>query len=120
MHFFVFIQLIDKHVYSGQIDLTFTYGGAVPNRLSAVAEASSLSLGFKKPNGAGTGYTYDNNGNRNADSYQNISYIDHLFLNLPLRVTYSGVNYMDWTYDAKAGLPAERSEVGTKWLKKGK
>ena len=89
-------------------DLTFTYGGTVPNRLSAVAEASSLSLGFKKPNGAGTGYTYDSNGNRNADSYQNITSIDHLFLNLPLRVTYSGGNYLDWTYDA----------AGNKWLKK--
>ena len=32
-------------------------------------------------------------------------------------MTYSGSNYMEWTYDA-SGLPTERREVGTKWMKK--
>lgn len=93
-------------------DLTYAYDlsdVAVANRLLGVSEASSTVLGFKKPNTGGAGYTYDNNGNRLTNGFENITGTNYLFLNLPYKVTYgtSGDSIM-WTYDA----------AGTKWMKK--
>jgi RHS repeat-associated protein len=81
--------------------LIYTYGDATqPNRLTAVADASSANFGFKIKAGATGGYLYDANGNLTKDPYKGITSISYNHLNLPVRVTFDTNNYIEWTYDA--------------------
>jgi RHS repeat-associated protein len=94
-------KVILTGVYTPIDALTYTYGDATqPNRLTAVADASSANFGFKIKAGATGGYTYDANGNLTKDPYKGITSITYNHLNLPVRVTFDTNNYIEWTYDA--------------------
>ncbi len=94
----------------GAIDqLTYNYDATHGNQLSTITESSLITKGFKKVSTGSTGYTYDNNGNVNADGYRAITsttYNNHL--NLPLKFAFGATNYIEYTYDAN----------GVKWKKK--
>lgn len=86
----------------GIIDnLTMTYSG---NQLTNVTDAGTTvsiaeSNDFKKGSSTNPGYAYNKNGAMNKDLNKSISAITYNLLNLPARVTISGVNH-DYTYSA--------------------
>jgi hypothetical protein len=85
----------------GVIDaLTYTYSTSIPNQLSTIAETSLITKGFQKITAGAAGYTYDNNGNVNADGYRGITGTSYNHLNLPTKISYSATKYIEYTYDA--------------------
>ncbi|AEE49720.1 RHS repeat-associated core domain-containing protein [Haliscomenobacter hydrossis] len=98
----------------GQIDnLSYTYASNA-NRLTSISESAPMSQrshGFN-PGSGGTGYTYDANGNLNADTYKGISSITYNHLNLPSVITYSNGNTIEIVYDANGGKLRKIVKVG--------
>ncbi|MBK8502534.1 MAG: hypothetical protein IPL46_10140 [Saprospiraceae bacterium] len=93
----------------GVIDqMGYSYDATYGNQLSTITENASITKGFKKVTAGATGYTYDNNGNVNADGYRGITATTYNnYLNLPLKVAFGATNYVEYTYDAN----------GVKWKK---
>ena len=84
----------------GKIDnLTYTYDPADLNKLTKVTDASDLTRGFKSVNNNST-YTYDANGNLTSDLNKNITGITYNYLNLPLVISFTGNNRIEFIYDA--------------------
>jgi RHS repeat-associated protein len=78
-------------------NMDYTYDSE--GKLSSVYENSSTTYGYNG-SGATANYTYDNNGNLISDTNRGISSVDYNHLNLPTKVTYSGGQWIEWTYDA--------------------
>lgn len=68
------------------------------NRLKKVVDIADLTKGFKSQ-ASGSTYTYDNNGNLKSDLNKGISLIEYNYLNLPIKVTFSNGNIIEWLYD---------------------
>ncbi len=83
-------------------DLTYTYNG---NQLKAVADAGTTA-GFNNGVTSTTEYTYDENGNMEADDNKGID-VSYNILNLPETVDFGSSNTIDYIYDAS----------GVKWMK---
>ena len=84
----------------GKIDnLTYNYDPADLNKLLKVTDAADLTRGFKSVNNNST-YTYDANGNLTSDLNKNITGITYNYLNLPLVISFTGNNRIEFIYDA--------------------
>jgi hypothetical protein len=55
---------------------------------------------FKYASKGAQDYTYDGNGNMNADANKNISSIQYNYLNLPSVITVTGKGTISYVYDA--------------------
>src|SRR5699024_1648985 len=78
-------------------DLDYTYDQG--NRLLKVNDATNDPAGFNM-NGAHTNdqYDYDDYGNLRVDPYKKISHITYNHLNLPVEITFTGGESMEYTY----------------------
>src|SRR5699024_6553497 len=78
-------------------DLDYTYDQG--NRLLKVKDATNDPAGFNM-NGAGIHekYAYDDFGNLKTDPYKKISQIIHNHLNLPVKITFTGGETVEYTY----------------------
>jgi RHS repeat-associated protein len=86
--------------YFSAIDnLAYTYNAADLNKLDKVTDGASTSLGFKTATNNST-YTYDSNGNLISDGNKNILNISYNYLNLPLVITFTSNNRIEFIYDA--------------------
>ncbi len=83
-------------------DLTYNYGSYgynITNKLNSVTDNSDLTKGFKTVSN-GSAYSYDNNGNMTADPNKNITSIAYNHMNLPMTITFTGGNSINFLYDA--------------------
>jgi RHS repeat-associated protein len=86
--------------YFSSIDnLAYTYDPSDLNKLDKVTDGASTSLGFKTATNNST-YTYDSNGNLISDGNKNILNISYNHLNLPLVITFTNNNRIEFIYDA--------------------
>jgi RHS repeat-associated protein len=93
-----------KPLLSTQIDdLQYEYLSG-SNRLKRVTDTyndPNSKLGdFKYASKGAQDYTYDGNGNMNADANKNISSIQYNYLNLPAVITVTGKGTISYVYDA--------------------
>src|SRR5690625_3786458 len=96
-------------------DLDYTYDQG--NRLLKVNDATNDPAGFDM-NGAHTNdqYDYDDYGNLKTDPYKKISHITYNHLNLPVQITFTGGETVEYTYladGAKIEKTATDSENNT-------
>ncbi len=80
-------------------NLTYTYNPSDLNKLDKVTDASNTAKGFKTATNNSL-YTYDANGNLTSDLNKNITSITYNYLNLPLVITFTGNNRIEFIYDA--------------------
>ncbi len=82
--------------------LSYDYGAGTlaSNRLRAVNDTGDPLAGFKDGNTAANDYTYDANGNMQADLNKDVTYIAYNHLNLPDTVKKSSGEWMKYVYDA--------------------
>ena len=98
----------------GMIDqMVYNYDATYGNMLNTITESSLITRGFKKISAGASGYTYDNNGNVNADGYRGITGTTYLNpLNLPVKVNYSATKYIEYTYDMNERFPLGKRDEG--------
>jgi RHS repeat-associated protein len=90
----------------GTIDnLTYNYT-TDKNRVSSISDAADGTKGFKHNNSASV-YGYDDNGNLISDTQKGISNIEYNYLNLPIKISFTGNRSISFIYDA----------TGRKWRK---
>ncbi len=83
-------------------NLTYTYNPSDANRLDKVTDAGNTGYavrGFKTATNNSL-YTYDANGNLTSDLNKNITSITYNHLNLPLVISFTGNNRIEFIYDA--------------------
>jgi RHS repeat-associated protein len=87
----------------GMIDnLVYNYGSTgynIKNQLQSVTDNSDLAKGYKTVANGST-YTYDTNGNVTSDLNKGITNISYNHMNLPIIITYSNGNKIEFMYDA--------------------
>jgi RHS repeat-associated protein len=95
------IQTLNRNQIGVLIDnLGYTYNRN-SNQLLKVYDSSANPLGFSNgSNGKNNAYTYDNNGNLNADANKNITSITYNLINLPQTVNYGNGNSLNYIYNA--------------------
>ena len=90
-----------NNAYAPYDHLSYTYTG---NQLTEVNDLYNVAEGYDEGSnsGAGTDYTYDDNGNMVADDSKDITAIDYNHLNLPTHVRINGQERGDiyYVYDA--------------------
>jgi RHS repeat-associated protein len=93
-------------------DLTYSYAN-MTNRLMKVTDATNSTIGFKEPTipntaNSGNDYTYDvnpagtdiGNGNMTSDYNKGITNIKYNHLNLPIEISFTGTNKINYLYNA--------------------
>ncbi len=95
--------LTRKSDSGGNMDvLSYNYdsGTNYSNQLHYVNDSGDANEGFKNGNTGTDDYTYDANGNMNQDLNKGITDIVYNYLNLPQKVTFDAIKYINYYYDA--------------------
>ena len=82
-------------------DLAYTYDSNNPNQLIKVVDSTNNPKGFSDGATVSTDvdYQYDANGNMIRDKNKDIN-ISYNHLNLPLKITFASLNYIEYLYNA--------------------